>query len=111
MLSGNEVFGLMVIAGAVIVVTQLILEHRLSMAKARNGQGSSVDHSAELEALRERCVNLEKRCDELQLQVTDAHSQLTDERRDLDRRLASVLPDEAPQDTQQRKPFAAKTVM
>ncbi len=109
MLSGFEI--VLIVIGSSAVISEL-LKHRLAMAKARNGQSTSVDHSVELEALRQRCASLEKRCDDLQLQVTDAHAQLTDERRELDRRLASVLPDDVPQVSDvPRRPLPAKTVM
>lgn len=77
----------------IVVLPKILLRHRLEMAKLRRGQDDSrQDRSAEIDALRKRCDALEKRCEELQLQVTDAHAQLADERRQLDLRLANMLP-------------------
>lgn len=108
-----EAYGIVVIVVPALTVLGIIalpeiMKHRLEMAKVRRGADSGVDNSAELDALRKRCEALEKRCEKLEEQVVDAHAQLADERRQLDSRLASILPDTLPAENRTANPAAAR---
>ena len=53
-------------------------------------------HAQQVSALQDRMENLELKCHKLQQQVTDAHMLLSDERRELDKKLAESFPDIMP---------------
>ena len=85
-----------------------IRAHQLEMAGIKTG--NAAPSSAELDKLRERCDALEQRCTKLEAQLLDAHALLADEQRELDKKLASILPGESAA-TPTRSQAPAKTVM
>ena len=89
----EQLVGTIACWGGGIVALVLILKHKRDLAKIANGTGAD---SADVNALRTRCDSLEKRCEKLEEQVISAHTQLADERRELDHKLASMLPDAGP---------------
>ena len=66
------------------------LWHRRKMAEMRGTQTQQVG------AISERIERLEKKCAAMQEQITDAHMLLTDERRELDKKLSKAFPDVMP---------------
>ena len=66
------------------------LWHRRRMQEVRGS------HLQQVTNLHERIDKLEKKCHALQEQVTDAHMLLSDERRELDKKLAKSFPDVMP---------------
>jgi hypothetical protein len=51
-------------------------------------------HTKELSSLRERVDAAEKRCAKLEQQLVDVHMMIADETRILDKKLATILPDD-----------------
>jgi hypothetical protein len=88
------------------------LEHAREMARIKAGKEEG-QNGSELQQLRERCDALEKRCAKLEEQVTEAHALLVDEQRQLDKKLANILPGESqPQSSgERRRDGPVKTVM
>ena len=87
------------------------LAHAREMAQIKAGKDGQ--SGPELQQLRERCDALEKRCAKLEEQVTEAHSLLADEQRQLDKKLSNILPGESqPQSSgERRRDMPGKTVM
>jgi hypothetical protein len=81
-----------VLACAIIAVPFVMyyLWHRRKMVEMRG------THSQHVETLNERINRLEKKCAALQEQVTDAHMLLSDERRELDKKLSKAFPEVMP---------------
>jgi hypothetical protein len=109
----EDIVGIVLGSIALVVVLPRLLRHKLEMAKVRSGAVVVNDNSAELVALRTRCEALEKRCEKLEEQVVDAHAQLADERRQLDTKLASMLPESFPtgNSAEKRSEIPVKTMM
>ena len=84
------------------------LQHAVEMAKIKAGKNEQSD--SDLQQVRERCDSLEKRCTKLEEQLKDAHLLLADEQRALDKKLASIIPDEATE-SRARSSAPSKTVM
>ena len=65
----------------------LLLAHAREMEQMKRGANSGTD------ALHDRVAALEQRCAKLEEQVTEAHLLLADEQRQMDQKLAAILPD------------------
>jgi hypothetical protein len=93
--------GLGVVAVFFIFVIGLpvYLYHRREVMRLKGTQ------AREVSKLTERIESLDKRCQKLEEQVTAAHLLLDDERRQMDRKLATMLPDtpSEPESTSRRK--------
>lgn len=75
---------------AVIFITKglpLVLAHQREWAQTRRGANSGTDE------LRDRVAALGQRCTKLEEQITEAHVLLADEQRQMDKKLAAILPD------------------
>ncbi len=81
---------LSVVGGAIAFLAIAIglpvwLHHRRKMAELRG------THAQILAQMEERLQSLEKKCDKLEEQVLECQTQMADEGRELDQRLAQVL--------------------
>jgi hypothetical protein len=87
-------------------------KHRERMAELRNPKSPATNpaNNQDFDELRQRCDALEKRATKLEEQLKDAHLLLSDEQRALDRKLASIIPDEATE-SRTRSTAPSKTVM
>ena len=63
------------------------LYHRRVMVRLKGTNAREMAH------MREKIMALQQRCEKLEEQVSTAHMLLADEQRQLDRKLASLLPD------------------
>ncbi len=84
--------GLIVLAAVTVFFGIVIgwpvwLSHRRRVMELTSAQGR------ENKKLLERLEALEKRCEKLEEQVVETHIQLSDERRELDKKLSAILPD------------------
>ncbi|MCY3023626.1 MAG: hypothetical protein NTW87_31995 [Planctomycetota bacterium] len=86
---------LLVILGAIVLFFFVVvglpvwLYHRREVLRMK---GLARNETA---AVSQRVTALESRCDTLEERVTEAHVLLADEQRQMDRRLAAMLPDDA----------------
>ena len=83
-------FGLPILGFFGSFVLKAVLEHRVRLVELNGRQNKGSSESPDLRA---RCEALEKRCEKLEEQLLAVHADLADERRQLDRKLATVLPD------------------
>jgi hypothetical protein len=85
------VCGLPIVCGIGYAAFKSFLSHRIKMAQFTASRTS--EGAAESPELRARCEALEKRCEKLEEQLLAVQHDLIDERRKLDLKLATMLPD------------------
>lgn len=90
--------GVVALSLGIVVAFPVWLYHRREVLRMRG------TNAKEVLKLRERLEVLERRCVKLEEQVTTAHLLIADEQRSLDKKLSTMMPDHAEDDSAARKP-------